>query len=479
MIPRFTAPLLPELILSIGGTILMMVAAFAGRRGSGVTSWLAVTLLIAATIALIGPPSHAGPVFDGLVTADLFASFGKAITFPAAAVAIIAAQGWFERDHEHSSEYSVLIVFAAVGMAVMVSATSLVALYVGLELQSLASYVLASYRRTDERSAEAGLKYFVLGALASGILLYGISLLYGFTGTMSFTGLAAAFGRGAPSLGLLFGLVFVLAGLAFKASAVPFHMWTPDVYEGAPTPVTAFFATAPKAAAVLLATRLCLEGLAPATDAWRQIVIFAALASIFLGAVGAFGQTNIKRLLAYSSINNVGFALVGLAAAGPGGGAAVLFYMAVYIVMNLGAFLCVLWMRDEEGRPVESIASLSGLAQTRPAFAAALAIFMFSLAGIPPLFGFWPKLLVFQAAVAAGYPTLAVAAIIGTVVGAYYYLKIVKVMYMDEPAAPYARLREPVQGALIFLSALIVSPLGYLLIGPLGSLTQKAAGSLF
>ena len=479
MIPRFTAPLLPELILSIGGTILMMVAAFAGRKGSAVTSWLAVALLIAATVALIGAPSHAGPVFDGLVSADLFASFGKAITFPAAAVAIIAAQGWFERDHEHSSEYSVLIVFAAVGMSVMVSATSLVALYVGLELQSLASYVLASYRRTDERSAEAGLKYFVLGALASGILLYGISLLYGFTGTMSFNGLQAAFGRGAPSLGLLFGLVFVLAGLAFKASAVPFHMWTPDVYEGAPTPVTAFFATAPKAAAVLLATRLCLEGLAPATDAWRQIVIFAALASIFLGAVGAFGQTNIKRLLAYSSINNVGFALVGLAAAGPRGGAAVLFYMAIYVVMNLGAFLCVLWMRDEEGRPVESIASLSGLAQTRPAFAAALAIFMFSLAGIPPLFGFWPKLLVFQAAVAAGYPTLAVAAIIGTVVGAYYYLKIVKVMYMDEPAAPYARLREPVQGALIFVSALIVSPLGYLLIGPLGSLSSKAAGSLF
>lgn len=479
MIPRFTAPLLPELILSIGGTILMLVAAFTGRRGSGITSWLAVALLIAATIALIGPPSHAGPVFDGLVTADLFASFGKAIAFPAAAVAIIAAHGWFERDHEHSSEYSVLIVFAAVGMSVMVSATSLVALYVGLELQSLASYVLASYRRTDERSAEAGLKYFVLGALASGILLYGISLLYGFTGTMSFTGLAAAFGRGAPSLGLLFGLVFVLAGLAFKVSAVPFHMWTPDVYEGAPTPVTAFFATAPKAAAVLLATRLCLEGLAPATDAWRQIVIFASLASIFLGAVGAFGQTNIKRLLAYSSINNVGFALVGLAAAGPRGGSAVLFYMAVYVVMNLGAFLCVLWMRDEQGRPVESIASLSGLAQTRPAFATAFAIFMFSLAGIPPLFGFWPKLLVFQAAVAAGYESLAVAAIIGTVVGAYYYLKIVKVMYMDEPAAPYGRVREPIQGALIFLSAALVSPLGYLLIGRLGSLTDKAAGSLF
>ncbi len=473
------APLLPELILSIGGIVLMMVAAFAGRRGSAVTSWLAVALLIGATFALIGPPSHAGLIYDGFVSADLFASFGKAIMFPAAAIAIIAAHGWFDRDAEHASEYAVLIVFAAVGMSVMVSATSLIALYVGLELQSLASYVLASYRRTDERSAEAGLKYFVLGALASGILLYGISLLYGFTGTMSFNGLAAAFGRGAPSLGLLFGLVFVLAGLAFKASAVPFHMWTPDVYEGAPTPVTAFFASAPKVAAVLLATRLCVEGLGPATEAWRQIVIFAALASIFLGAVAAFGQTNIKRLLAYSSINNVGFAMIGLAAAGPRGASSVLFYMAVYVVMTLGAFLCVLWMRDDEGRPVETIASLSGLSQTRPGFAAALAIFMFSLAGIPPLFGFWPKLMVFNAAIASGYVALAVAGIIGTVIGAYYYLRIVKVMYMDEPAAPYARLHQPLQGLLILLAALFVSPLGYLLIGPLSALTDRAAGSLF
>jgi len=470
---------LPELILSIGGTILLMVAAFTGPRRSAVTSWLAVLLLAAATLALIGAPSHAGPVFDGLISADLFASFGKAIMFPAAAIAIIAAHGWFEHDHEHSSEYAVLIVFAAVGMSVMVSATSLVSLYVGLELQSLAAYVLASYRRSDERSAEAGLKYFVLGALASGILLYGISLLYGFTGTMNFTGLASAFGRGAPSLGLLFGLVFLLAGLAFKASAVPFHMWTPDVYEGAPTPVTAFFASAPKVAAVLLATRVCIEALGPATDAWRQIVIFAALASIFLGAVGAFGQTNIKRLLAYSSINNVGFALIGLAAAGRQGTSSVLFYMAVYIVMTLGAFLCVLWMRRPDGEPVETIASLSGLAQTRPAFAAAIAIFMFSLAGIPPLFGFWPKLLVFNAAVASGYVALAVAGIIGTVVGAYYYLKIVKVMYMDEPAEPYERPREPIQGLLILLAAVAVSPLGYLLIGPLGAIADRAAGALF
>ena len=382
-------------------------------------------------------------------------------------------------DTEHGAEYSVLILFSALGGAVMVSATSLVTLYVGLELQSLSAYVLASYRRTDERSAEAGLKYFVLGALASGILLYGISLLYGFTGTMNFNGIAAAFARDGSSLGLLFGLVFVLAGIAFKISAVPFHMWTPDVYEGAPTPVTAFFASAPKVAAVLLGTRICLDALAPATDAWRQIVIFAALASIFLGAVAAFGQTNIKRLLAYSSINNVGFALVGLAAGTPQGASSVLFYMAVYVVMTLGAFLCVLWMRDKDGNPVEDIAALSGLSQTRPGYAAAIAIFMFSLAGIPPLFGFWPKLLVFQAAVNSGLIALAVAAIVGTVVGAYYYLRIVKVMYFDEGSEELGRVRQPVQGALIFMAAVAVSPLGYLLIGPLQSITDRAAGSIF
>ena len=476
----YFAAILPELILMVGAIGLMMVAAFGGRRAAGVVSWLSVFLLIGATVALIGAPTHAGPVFGGLIAADGFASFGKAIIFPSAAVAILMAHGWFERGTEHGSEYPVLILFSAVGMAVMVSATNLMSLYVGLELQSLAAYVLASYRRMDDRSAEAGLKYFVLGALASGILLYGISLLYGFTGTMSFAGLSAAFAReGVQSLGLLFGLVFLLAGIAFKVSAVPFHMWTPDVYEGAPTPVTAFFATAPKAAAVLMAVRVCIEGLGPAIDAWRQIDIFAALASIFLGAVAAWGQTNVKRLLAYSSINNVGFALIGLAAGGTIGASSVLFYMAVYVVMTLGAFLCVLWMRDANGEPVEDLASLSGLSQTRPAFAAAFAVFMFSLAGIPPLFGFWAKLVVFNAAVHAGLLALAIAGILGTVVGAYYYLKVVKIMYMDDPAAPYAKLSRPVEGLLMFAAAVAVSPVGYLLIGPLGAVADRAAGSLF
>jgi len=473
-------PILPELILTVGALVLMMVAAFAGRRGSGITSWVSVALLIAATFALTGEPSNAGPLFGGLIAADAFGAFGKVIIFLASAVAIIAAHGWFERGTEHSSEYSVLILFSAVGGAVMVSATNLMTLYVGLELTSLSSYVLAAYRRSDERSAEAGLKYFVLGALASGILLYGISLLYGFTGTMAFPGIAAAFAReGTHSIGLLFGLVFLLAGIAFKISAVPFHMWTPDVYEGAPTPVTAFFASAPKVAGVLLATRVCLEALGPATDAWRQIVIVAALASILLGAVAAWGQTNIKRLLAYSSINNVGFALIGLAAAGPKGASSVLFYMAVYVVMTLGAFLCVLRMRGKDGQPLESLDSLSGLSQSRPGFAAAMAIFMFSLAGVPPLFGFWPKLLVFNAAVDAGLVALAVAGILGTVVGAYYYLRIVKIMYFEDGPSKLVRPRQPIERLLILVAALAVSPLGYVLIGPLGRFADRAAGSIF
>lgn len=474
------APILPELILTVGGIVLMMVAAFLGRRGSALCSWSAIALLIGSAVALIGEPQSAGVLFGGQLTADGFGAFGKLIIYLCAAVAIVMAHNWFERDFEHGAEYPVLILFASVGMSVMVSATSLVSLYVGVELNSLAAYVLASYRRTDDRSAEAGLKYFVLGALASGIMLYGISLLYGFTGTTQFEGIAAAFARdGTTSIGLLFGLVFLLAGIAFKVSAVPFHMWTPDVYEGAPTPVTAFFASAPKVAAVLLGVRVCLDALGPAIDAWRQIMTFAALASILLGAVAAYGQANIKRLLAYSSINNVGFALIGLVAGGPQGASSVLFYMAIYVVMTLGAFLCVQRMRGQDGEYIEAIDSLSGLSQTRPALAAGLAIFMFSLAGIPPMFGFWPKLMVFNAAVQEGLYALAVAGILGTVVGAYYYLRIVKIMYFDAPGQPFAKGQSGLEGLLIALAAIVVSPLGYLLIGPLGELTGRAAGSLF
>ena len=474
------AAFLPEILLTAGAIVLMMVAAFMGRRGSAITTWLSGLLLLGATLSLIGTPQSAGPLFGGLIVADGFGAFGKLLIFLGAAVAIVAAHNWFERDFEHAAEYPVLILLSCVGMAVMVSATSLVSLYVGLELQSLSAYVLAAYRRTDDRSAEAGLKYFVLGALASGILLYGISLLYGFTGTVQFDGIAAAFARDQNySLGLLFGLVFLLAGLAFKISAVPFHMWTPDVYEGAPTPVTTFFASAPKVAAVMLSVRVCIDALGPAIDAWRQIIAFTALASIILGAVAAYGQTNLKRLLAYSSINNVGFALVGLVAGGAAGASSVLFYMAVYIVMTLGSFLCILSLRDEHGEPLEAIDSLSGISQSRPGFAAAFAIFMFSLAGIPPLLGFWPKLVVFQAALAEQLYLLAVVGFLGSVIGAYYYIKIVKVMYFDAPGQALAKRGNRLEGVLILLAALMVSPLGYLIIGPLGQLTDNAALSLF
>jgi len=473
------AAILPEEILTVGAIVLMMVAAFVRRAGL-ITTVGAIVLLVAAGLTLLGAPSQAGALFGGMIAADGFSAFGKLIIFGCAIVAIIAAHNWFERDAEHGAEYPVLVLLAVVGMSVMVSATSLVTLYVGLELNSLAAYVLASYRRTDDRSAEAGLKYFVLGALASGIILYGISLLYGFTGTANYDGIAAAFARdGLHSVGLLFGLVFLLAGVAFKISAVPFHMWTPDVYEGAPTPVTALFASAPKVAAMLMGVRVCIEALGPAIDAWRQIMIFAALASIFLGAVAAYGQTNIKRLLAYSSINNVGFALIGLVAGGVAGVSSVLFYMTIYVVMTLGAFLCVLRMRSPDGEPLEAIDALSGLSQSRPGMAAALAMFMFSLAGIPPLFGFWPKLMVFNAAVGQGFYWLAVAGILGTVIGAYYYLKIVKVMYFDAPGRELAKGGNAIESALIAIAALIVSPLGYLLIGPLGRLTSNAASYLF
>ncbi|WP_343346981.1 NADH-quinone oxidoreductase subunit NuoN [Sphingomicrobium sp. XHP0239] len=474
------AAILPELILIFGEPILMLTASTMGARATKITTFGTIALLVAALIAAIftTEPSSGGTLFLGLLSADPFAVYGKVLIYASAIVAILAADRWFGKAEEHGPEYPVLILLATVGMSVMVSATNLITLYVGLELNSLAAYILASYRRTDARSAEAGLKYFVLGALASGILLYGISLVYGFTGTTAFPGIAAAFGREELGLGLLFGLVFTMAGLAFKISAVPFHMWTPDVYEGAPTPVTTFFASAPKVAAVLLAVRVCFEALGPAVDAWRQIVVFAALASIFLGAIAAYGQTNIKRLLAYSSINNIGFVLVGLAAGTPEGASAVLFYLAVYVAMTLGAFLVVLNLTDEQGNPVEDIGRLRGLSTHQPAMAFAMLFFMFSLAGIPPFLGFYPKLLVFTAAVDAGLFPFAAAAAVGAVVGAFYYIKIVKIMFFDEAKARLSSFRGA-EAAIIALLALFVSPAGFLLIGPLGEWSNRAAAALF
>ena len=476
---------LPEVVLSAGAILLMLVAAWGGPASTRAVSWASVAVLTGAGIALIGPASSGGPAYDGLYRADAFAAFAKVLIYVATAVSILIASGFFARTagDDLRPEYPVLMLLAAAGMGMMVSAGDLLTLYVGLELQSLASYVLASFMRRDTRSAEAGLKYFVLGALASGILLYGISLVYGFSGTTLFGGVAQAYVATAPGTagfyGLIFGLVFVFAGIAFKMAVVPFHMWTPDVYEGAPTPVTTFFATASKVSAVALAARVAVGAMGPAYGQWQQIVIFAALASIILGAVAAIGQSNIKRLLAYSSINNVGFILVGLAAGTAEGVAAVLFYLTVYIAMTLGAFIVVLRMRGEHGQPLESIASLSGLSRTRPGLAAAMAIFMFSLAGIPPLLGFNAKLAVFSAAVNAGLYPLAVVGFVASVIGAYYYLRVVKVMYFDDPAPEFARDGGRLEGGLIAVAAVVVSPVGWILLAPLGAWTSNAAQALF
>ncbi|MBC2777594.1 NADH-quinone oxidoreductase subunit NuoN [Parasphingopyxis marina] len=467
----------PELILTITSLLALLLAAWSGRSGYEAVSVVCLFGLLVAGLSLVGAAGDGGPVFGGLYFADDFSTFSKVLIYAAAAVSILMAPRFFASDGLRA-EYPILIVFAALGMGFMVSSGDLMTLYIGLEMQSLAAYVLASFMRQDTRSAEAGLKYFVLGALASGILLYGVSLLYGFTGTTSYRGIAVAMQAGL-STGELFGLVFVLAGLAFKISAVPFHMWTPDVYEGAPTPVTAFFASAPKVAAVALSIRVVIDAMGPATGEWQQIVIFVALASIALGAVAAIGQSNIKRLLAYSSINNIGFALIGLAAGTVEGVAATMSYMAIYVVMTLGSFLCVLQMRDAEGRPVEDIESLAGLSKTQPALAAAFAIFMFSLAGIPPLLGFWGKFLVFDAAVSAGLFPLAVIGIALSVIGAYYYLRIVKTIYFDDSAPAYAPANSMVENGLIAVAAAAVSPLGYLLVPFLALTAGNAARALF
>lgn len=468
----------PELSLTIGGLITLMLGTFFGDRNVGLyqlSSLLTLAAAAAAVVALFGIETT---VFSGTLSVDSFGGFAKLLIYAASFVCIIVAPRFFNGGMR--AEYPTLILFAALGMGIMASSRDLMTLYVGLELNSLAAYVLASFMRTDERSTEAGLKYFVLGALASGMLLYGISLLYGFTGTTDFAGIAKVLG-GELNIGLIFGIVFVLAGLGFKISAVPFHMWTPDVYEGAPTPVTTFFATAPKVAAMALMTRVVIDAMGPAVGAWQQIIIFLSLASIILGAVGAIGQKNIKRLLAYSSINNVGFMLVGLAAGTQQGVEGVLTYLLVYMLTTLGAFLVVLQLRDAAGNQVESIPALAGLSQRRPGLAAAMAVFLFSLAGIPPLFGFWPKYLVFEAAVNANLVPLAVAGIVASVIGAFYYIAIIKTMYFDDksdtefPKGGGAI----VEDAVITASALWLSVIGYLFIPVLAVLSASAAAVLF
>lgn len=473
----------PEETLSVAGLVLLLVAAWGGDKASRLISILAVAALVAAGV-LVAPALCAGAMgpgteaFGGQYRADSFASFAKILIYGAAAASLIVAPAFFERLRAMRAEYPILVLFAALGMGMMVSAGDLLTLYIGLELNSLAAYVLAAFLRNDSRSAEAGLKYFVLGALASGILLFGMSLTYGFTGTTSFAGISTAL-EGGLSHGAVFGIVFVLAGLAFKISAVPFHMWTPDVYEGAPTPVTTFFATAPKVAALCLTMRVALDAFGSQVHAWQQIVIFAALASIVVGALGAIGQTNIKRLMAYSSINNVGFMLIGLAAATREGAAGMLVYLAIYVAMSLAGFVAILMMRDANGEAVESIPDMAGLSRTRPALAAAVAIVMFSLAGIPPLFGFWGKFVVFKAAVEADLVVLAAIGIAASVIGAFYYLKVVKIMYFDEPADVVTGESDLAHKVILAACTLFISPLGYLLTVWLGNLAGTAASALF
>jgi NADH-quinone oxidoreductase subunit N len=466
------AAALPEIVLAAGAMALLLFGAFAaeGRSRAESTGWLAVLVLAVTGYLVVSGGDVSGgstePAFNGAFVSDAFARFVKILILAGSAAAILLSFDDLRRAHADRFEVPVLILLSTIGMLMMVSAGDLLALYLGLELQSLALYVLAAVRRDDVRSSEAGMKYFVLGALSSGMLLYGCSLLYGFAGTTSFAGLsaAAAASGAAANLGLVAGLVFLLVGLAFKVSAVPFHMWTPDVYEGAPTPVTAFFAAAPKLAALALLARVLFDGFGGLFVQWQKIIIFLAIASMLLGAFAAIGQTNIKRLMAYSSIGHVGFALVGLAAGSEAGIEGLLIYLAIYLVMTLGSFACILAMRRDEG-PVEDIYELAGLAETNLPMAFILAMLFFSLAGVPPLAGFFAKFYVFAAAVKAELYGLAVIGVLSSVVGAFYYLRIVKVMFFDEakprfqPAAPYVRLVMIAAGLFVVGYALYPAPL--------------------
>jgi len=471
-----------EEVLSISGLILLLAAAWGGDKASRVISIAAVAVLTVCAVLTAPALCNAAmgaqvSAWNGQFSGDAFAAFGKLLIYVGAAVTLIVAPAFFERTNAMRAEFPLLVLFAAMGMGMMVSATDMLALYIGLELNSLAAYVMAAFLRSDERSAEAGLKYFVLGSLASGILLYGISLTYGFTGSTSFAGIHAAL-AGPLSMGATFGVVFVLAGLAFKVSAAPFHMWTPDVYEGAPTPVTTFFAIAPKVAALALLMRVSLFAFGAQPGAWQQIVIFVALLSIVVGALGAIGQDNIKRLLAYSSINNVGFILIGLAAGTAQGASAMLVYLAIYVPMTVGGFIAVLMLKDENGNPVDDIRDIAGLSRHRKVLAACLMMVMFSLAGIPPLFGFWGKFVVFQAAVQAGFFALAAVGIAASVIGAFYYIKVVKIMYFDEPAMKATGKSDWIHQAILALCALAISPLGYLATKALAQWSGAAIAAL-
>ena len=466
---------LPELILGGGSMVLLMLGVATRRERGELILRLAIILLVLAGIFVAGREGTTTLFHDSFIV-DPFARALKLLTLAGAAVALLMSIDYWRGAGGVKFEFPVLVLLATTGMLMMISANDLIALYVGLELQSLALYVVAAFQRDSARSSEAGLKYFVLGALSSGMLLYGTSLVYGFTGSTDFADIAAAVQPSGANIGLIFGLVFLMAGFAFKISAVPFHMWTPDVYEGAPTPVTAFFAAAPKLAAMALTVRVLITAFPAVTAQWQQIVTFLAIASMALGSFAAIGQTNIKRLMAYSSIGQMGYALVGLAAGTTEGVQGVIIYLAIYLAMTLGTFACILAMR-RNGRMVEDIDQLSGLSSTSPLMAFLLAMLLFSLAGIPPLAGFFAKFYVFLAAIRAGLYALAVIGVLLSVVGAYYYLRIVKIMYFDAPAERFEPMDMPLAAVLgitgLFILLYFVYP------APLVAFADAAAKSLF
>ncbi len=466
----------PELLLAGGALVLLMIGVFSRTEEANArVSILSVALLVVAGAWLVFM-TGSGEAFGGAFVNDAFARFMKVLTLIGSVVALIMSVGFAKAENFDRFEFPILIVLSTLGMMLMICANDMIALYMGLELQSLALYVLAAINRDSLRSTEAGLKYFVLGALSSGMLLYGISLVYGYTGHTGFDEIAAALSSAERPLGFVFGLVFVLAGLAFKISAVPFHMWTPDVYEGAPTPVTAFFASAPKMAAMALVVRVTVDAFAPVTRDWQQIVVFIAIASMVLGAFAAIGQRNIKRLMAYSSIAHMGFALVGLAAGTEEGVRSVAIYMLIYLVMTLGTFAFILAMRRPDGN-VEQIDELAGLSSTNPVMATILTMLMFSLAGIPPLAGFFAKFFVFRAAVQAELWPLAIIGVLASVVGAYYYLRIIKIMWFDQPVGGFVPMAGELRAVLGLSGAFV---LFYVLFGgPIGTMAQAAAKTFF
>jgi NADH-quinone oxidoreductase subunit N len=467
-------PILPELVLAVGAMALLMVGAYQGVRATGLIVGLALVLLVIVGVLELTLPAGKLVTFNGSFIVDDFARFLKILALIGSGATLILATEFLADPSRRIFEYAILVLLSTLGMMILISAGDLIMLYLGLELMSLALYVVAASNRDDIKSTEAGLKYFVLGALSSGMLLYGASLIYGFTGTVSFAGIAAAAKTG--SIGIVFGIVFLLAGLCFKVSAVPFHMWTPDVYEGAPTPVTAFFASAPKVAAMAVFTRVALTAFPGIMPQWQQIVVFVSIASMALGSFAAIGQKNIKRLMAYSSIGHMGFALVGLAAGTAEGAQGVLVYVSIYVAMTLGTFSVILAMK-RNGQHVEKISDFSGLSRTNPLLAFFFAMLLFSLAGVPPLAGFFGKFYVFVAAIKAGLFTLSVIGVLTSVIGAYYYLSIVKVMYFDEPLTQLDPVRVELRAVLavagLFNIFFFVYP------GPLVSMATVAAKSLF